>query len=40
VREAATYAPIAFAIGILVGLAVSSRWRIVKRPKREREPDG
>jgi hypothetical protein len=39
VRQLAEYAPAAFFMGVIVGLAVSSRWRIVKRPKREREPD-
>jgi hypothetical protein len=31
VAAVATYAPVALLLGIVVGLAASSRWRIVRR---------
>lgn len=34
-----TYAPVAFVVGVVVGLVLCSRWRIVRRPDRETKPD-
>lgn len=35
--DVATYAPVAFVIGVVVGLALASRWRIVRVPPTEKE---
>lgn len=35
-----TVAPVAFVVGVVVGLAASSRWRIVRRADRPGPGDG
>lgn len=37
--DVATYAPVAFIIGVVVGLALSSRFAIVRRPPPPKDDD-
>jgi len=40
VRELLIAWPLSFVVGVVVGLFLSSRWRIIKRPQRElQQPD-
>lgn len=35
-----TAAPLAFIVGVVVGLGMCSRWRIVRRPQPKDDDDG